>query len=251
MPAPPECVRVDEPAAIPQIRAAFPDAGVAHQPEAEWPVDLDAVFDRATQPAVALADGGAIHIEATLAAVLIDVDTGTPETGSLERAALAANLAAAAAIAREIRRRNLAGGIVIDFVGLDRPRLREQVRAALDAALDADPAHPRILGWTRLGHLELVRPRRGRALAEALLDPTGSAAKTPVTIAFEALRALRREARARPARGWRLRVAADVAAALTGPAADGRRALEAQLAHEIAIDGEAGHPRERFEIVRM
>src|SRR5437870_446337 len=80
---------------------------------------------------------------------------------------------------------------------------------------------PRILGWTRLGHLELVRPRRGRPLAGVLLEPRSSGAlvKTAVTVAHEALRGLRREARAQPGRQWRLIVARDVAAALAGAAA--------------------------------
>src|SRR5439155_11244325 len=120
------------------------------------------VFDQALSERIALHGGGSIHIEATRAAVLIDVDTGTADGGSPERAGLAVNLAAAAAIARQIRLRNLGGGIVIDFVGLDRRASRERVRAAFTAALAPDPRAPQVLGWTRLGHLELVRPRRGR-----------------------------------------------------------------------------------------
>jgi Ribonuclease G/E len=47
------------------------------------------------------------------AAVLIDVDSGSPETGSPERIGLAVNLAAVDAIARQIRLRNLGGGTTI------------------------------------------------------------------------------------------------------------------------------------------
>src|SRR5205823_6043050 len=38
----PDEILVDDPAAIPQLRAAFPDGAVAHLPETEWPTDLDA-----------------------------------------------------------------------------------------------------------------------------------------------------------------------------------------------------------------
>ena len=131
--------------------------------KADWPVDLDALFDEALSPTVALAGGGSVHVDAARAAVLIDVDSGTPETGSPERTALAVNLAAAAVIARQLRLRSLGGGIVIDFVGLDDRAGRERVRAALAAALAADPARPQLLGWTRLGHLELVRPAAASA----------------------------------------------------------------------------------------
>ena len=167
-------ILVDEPGAIPEIRAAFPDAEVIHEPESQWPVDLDTLFDEALSPTIALAGGGSVHIEMAKAATLIDVDTGTPESGSPERTALAINIAAAVVIARQLRLRRLGGSIVVDFVGLDDRGARERVRAALARALAADPARPEILGWTRLGHLELVRPRRLRPLAEALLETPSS-----------------------------------------------------------------------------
>src|SRR4029077_19415516 len=121
-------------------------------------------FDRALLRTCALDGGGWVNIDATRAGVMIDVDSGTSQTGSHERAGLAVNLAATSAIAREIRLRNLGGGIVIDFVGLNDRGMRERVRHGLTEKLASDPAPPRILGWPRLGHLELVRPRRRRPL---------------------------------------------------------------------------------------
>jgi len=119
LPAVPGRVRADDPAAIAPLREAFPGAEIAHEAAALWPIDLDAVFDAALAPTLALAGGGSIHIAQTRAAVMIDVDTGTPRAGSAERAALAINLAAARIVAREVRLRHLGGGILIDFVGLD------------------------------------------------------------------------------------------------------------------------------------
>ena len=245
-----EQVLVDEPAAIPEIRTAFSKAAVRHLPEAEWPFSLDAAFDEALSGRVALPGGGSIHFEATSAAVMIDVDTGTPQSGSPERTALAANLAAAETIAQHIRRRNLGGGIVIDFVGLDDRGAREQVRAALARKLAADPLQPQILGWTRLGHLELVRRRRTRPLADLLLEPApgGAFVKTAATVAHEALRALRRAARAEPGRPWSLIVAPEIAAALIGEAAVTVRGLEQRLGRGIAIVADAGLDRDRFQL---
>ena len=60
---------------------------------------------------VALPNDGAIAIETTAAAILIDVDGG-------RGGALAANLAAAGEIGRQIRLRDLSGPIVIDFIGM-------------------------------------------------------------------------------------------------------------------------------------
>jgi ribonuclease G len=250
LPGAPDEILVDDPAAIPELRAAFPDSAVAHLPEPEWPLDLDAVFEEALSATLALPGGGSVHFEATRAGMLIDVDTGTPETGSPERTGLMANLAAAGAIARQIRLRNLGGGIVVDFVGLDGRSAREKLGVALAEALAPDPAAPQLLGWTRLGHFELVRPRRGRPLAGSLLEPRsgGAFVKTAVTVAHEALRALRRAARAQPGPRWRVTVAPDVAAALAGAAADAVRQAERRFASRIAIEADSGCNRERFQI---
>jgi ribonuclease G len=250
VPGDPEAILVDDPAAILEIRAAFPGSAVAHISETEWPTDLDTVFDEALSETLTLPRGGSVHFEATRAGMMIDVDTGTPETGSPERTELTTNLVAAGSIARQIRLRNSGGGIVVDFVGLDSRSSREKVRAAFAEALAPDPANPQLLGWTRLGRFELVRPRRGRPLAEALLEPRpgGALVKTAVTVAHEALRALRRAARAQPGRQWRLTVAPDVAAALAGPAADAVRQAEQRFARAVAIEADRSHDRERFQI---
>ena len=128
--------------------------------------------------------------------------------------------------------------------------MRERIRDTLSEALVADPARSQILGWTRLGHLELVRPRRGRPLAEALLEPRsgGALVKSAVTVGHDVLRALRREARAQPGRKWRLTVAPDVAAALAGAAASALRALEERFGREIIVASDSSFGRERFEI---
>jgi ribonuclease G len=224
LPAVPGRILADDPAIIPELRAAFPNAEIAR----DAPLDLDTEFAAALAPSLDLPGGGAIHIAETRAATMIDVDTGTPETGSAARAALAGNIEAARAIARHIRLRNLGGGIVVDFVGLEGKGPREQIRQALADALATDPAKPQCLGWTRLGHIEIVRPYRAPSLAAQLADPA-------LTEAFAALRTLQREARAQPAANWRLTASPPIAAALRGPAAPALAALEARLGRDIPI----------------
>jgi ribonuclease G len=250
LPGAPSRILVDDPGIIPELRGVFPETMTQYKPEAEWPVELDAVFDRALASTVALAGGGLVHIEATRSAVLIDVDTGSPQTGSPERTGLAVNLAAVDLIARQIRLRNLGGGIVIDFVGLEHRISRERIRDALTEALAPDPRCPQVLGWTRLGHLELVRPRRGRPLAEALLEPgpRGHPLKTAVTLAYEALYALRGEARTQPGCRWRVTVSPEVAAALAGGATAALCALEERFGRQITIETDPSLDRGRFQI---
>jgi ribonuclease G len=251
IPVIPKQILVDDPATVPELRAVFRYTKVDHNPETEWPIELDVVFDRALAETITPTGGGFVHIEVTRAAVLVDVDSGTPEAGSPERTGLAVNLAAAEAIARQIRLRNLGGGIVVDFIGLNDRRLRGSIRDVLAKALASDPVCPQILGWTRLGHLELVRPRHGRPLGEVLLEPRpgGALAKTAITVAYEALRAARREARNRPGGRWSLTVHPDVAAALAGAAMPALRGLEQRFGREIAIEADPRLDRDRFQIV--
>jgi len=200
---------------------------------------------------VALRGGGALIVETTAAMTVIDVDCGDAVTGRGDprAAVLAVNLAAAEMAARQIRLRNLAGAIVIDFVSMTRRADRERVGAALQAAFADDPTQPQILGWTRLGHLEIVRPRQGRPLSEAMLEPHGPEKKS-LALAFEALRLVQREARANPAADWLLVVTPPIEAALHGPAAAALRALEARLGREIALGVEPSPDRRPFDIAQ-
>ena len=248
VPAEPEQILADDPATLSELRGAFPKAEIRHLPAGDWPVDLDLEFAAALAPSLALPGNGSIHIVETPAAVLIDVDTGTPDEDSAERGALAANLAAAGAIARQLRLRQLGGGIVVDFVGLEGRGAREKLRQGMITALSGDPAEPQVLGWTRLGHLEIVRPRHGRPLSEAMLEPR-SIGKSSVALAFEMLRLVQREARARPAANWRLVVSPAIEAALRGAALAGLRALESRLGREIVITIEPNRERAAFDIV--
>jgi ribonuclease G len=235
LPGAPHRIALDDGAILAELRATFPGAELVQRASADWPFDVDAVFDAALSPSLGLENGGAVHLEETHAATLIDVDTGTPEGGTSGRAALAANRAATRLIARELRRRNIGGAVVIDFVGLQRRDHREQVSRALEAALAGDPAKPQVLGWTRLGHLELTRPRRGRSLFDAMLEPR-SRGKHSLALAHEALRRLLSEAWANPAANWRLVVPPAVATALNGPAAMALKSLETRLGRRIAIE---------------
>jgi len=90
------------------------------------------------------------------------VQDGTP------RRPVEVNLEAAPAIAQQLRLRNLAGAVVIDFVTMRSAYDRDKVQAALAEALAADPVPTQIYGFTRLGLFELTRARRGPTLASQL-----------------------------------------------------------------------------------
>jgi Rne/Rng family ribonuclease len=72
------------------------------------------------------------------------------------------------AIAQQLRLRNLAGAVVVDFVTMRSAYDRDKVQAALAEALREDPIPSQVYGFTRLGHFELTRARRGVTLAGQL-----------------------------------------------------------------------------------
>jgi ribonuclease G len=196
-------------------------------------------IEQAQSPRVVLPKGASLGIERTEAAILLDVDSGGAPL-------MATNLAAAKVVARQLRLRNLAGPIVVDFIAMQDRAQRTRVAEALTRAAAGDPAEPRVLGWTRLGHLEIVRKRSDAALDEILYERNerGGPVRSALTVALAALRAA---ARSRDPR--RLRVAPEVASALAeGAAKAARLDLEVRLGRPLAIAAEPGRPREAFDI---
>ncbi len=120
--------------------------------------DLDDAVAALAEPRVALPGGGSLVIEPTEALTAIDVNAG------LEANTLNANLAAAAEIGRQLRLRHIGGIVVIDFISMSRERDRDQVMAALKAALADDPSQTHIIPMSPLGLVEMTRERRGPGL---------------------------------------------------------------------------------------
>jgi ribonuclease G len=235
-------IAIDDAASLAEVKRNFAGEVKVHlgqKPlfEAEG---VAAIIESAVAPRVALPRDGAISIDMTWAAILIDVDGG-------RAGALSANLAAAAEIARQIRLRDLSGPIVIDFVGMRERNERGQVETALTRVLDDDV---QCLGWTRLGHFELVVKRRRPSLSEQLYERRidAFAIRTPLTVALEALRVLQRESRAAPGNRLGLRVHPEIAACLDHEAAAARRELETRLGYAIKVDAEP-RARDSFALV--
>jgi ribonuclease G len=245
----PDRILVDDRAALAELRRALPDLAPILAFHGEAPPLFESLgiaeqVDAVLQPRVALPGGGALIIEGTQAATLIDVDGGAQN-------GLAANLAAARVVARQIALRNLAGPIVIDFIGMKKREDRDKVTAALQAAFVENGEKPELLGWTRLGHFELVRARREPPLAELLYERAadGTWSKTALTIALEALRGVAREAAARPSKSFVLAVHPDIAAALEeGQGLAARQALAARLGRKLAVEADPRRPRAAIDI---
>ncbi len=213
---------------------------------------IEEQIEAALDPVVPLAGGGSLIISQTPALCAIDVNTGGADAGSREETAFAVNLAAAGEAAHQLRLRNISGLVAIDFVPLrDDERKRRVLEALADAVRD-DPLGPHVVGYTRLGLVELTRRRHGLSLLEIVAGPwphaVAAAGKSPMTAALEALRGLARGAR----KGGSvpvLRASPAVAAALAGPAAEAKREAETALGVAIAVRADQTLPDERWEIV--
>jgi len=198
-------VLLDDPATATALRPSL--APRLRLVQAAWDDALEADFAALAAATVPLAGGGALHIQPTRALVAIDVDAGarTAARQAKTGAQVAGNRAMLPELARQIRLRNLSGAILVDFAGLS-PKRRAALGPDLEAALRADPLHPRLLGFTHLGLAEIVRPRIHPPLHELLSGPQA--------IALAALRRMAREAAANPAHAPVLRAHPAILAAL-------------------------------------
>ena len=107
-----------------------------------------------------LDNGGYIVIDHTEALTVIDVNTGK-YTGSvdLEQTVFETNLEAARMIAQVIRLRDIGGMIIADFIDMNKEEHREAVVQVLEEQMRKDRTKCLIVGWTRLGLLEITRKK--------------------------------------------------------------------------------------------
>ena len=123
-------------------------------------------------PVVQLPSGGYIVIGVTEALVAIDVNSGrATKEGSIEQTALKTNLEAAAEVARQLRLRDLAGLIVIDFIDMDERRNNNAVEKMLKDKLKTDRARIQVGRISGFGLLEMSRQRLRPGMLEATTQP--------------------------------------------------------------------------------
>jgi ribonuclease E len=120
------------------------------------------------EPVVHLRSGGYIVLNQTEALVAIDVNSGrATRERNIEETALRTNIEAAEEVARQLRLRDLAGLIVIDFIDMEENRNNAQVERRLKEALKNDRARIQIGRISTFGLLEMSRQRLHPSLAEA------------------------------------------------------------------------------------
>ena len=129
---------------------------------------LDAMFS----PTVQLRSGGYIVINQTEALVSIDVNSGrSTREHHIEDTALKTNLEAAEEVARQLRLRDLAGLIVIDFIDMDEKRNNRAVERKLADCLRQDRARIQVGRISHFGLLEMSRQRIRASVLESSTEP--------------------------------------------------------------------------------
>ena len=160
---------------------------------------IESQLDSMYGPELQLKSGGYLVINPTEALVAIDVNSGrATKERTIEETALRTNLEAAEEIARQLRLRDLAGLIVIDFIDMDENRNQRAVERKLKEAMKIDRARIRMGRISPFGLMELSRQRLRPSLAEASMercvDCGGTGVRRSVeSSAVHALRAIEEE----------------------------------------------------------
>ena len=160
---------------------------------------IESQLDSMYGPELQLKSGGYLVINPTEALVAIDVNSGrATKERTIEETALRTNLEAAEEIARQLRLRDLAGLIVIDFIDMDENRNQRAVERKLKEAMRSDRARIRMGRISPFGLMELSRQRLRPSLVEASMERCTSCGGTGVrrsveSSAVHALRAIEEE----------------------------------------------------------
>jgi ribonuclease E len=172
------------------------------------------------QPVVQLRSGGYLVINPTEALVSIDVNSGrSTREHNIEETALKTNLEAATEIARQLRLRDMAGLIVIDFIDMESSGNTRKVEKAMKSALADDRARIQVGRISAFGLMEMSRQRLRTGVLEASTracphcEGTGLI-RTTSSAALSALRMLEEEAARGRGSLVAVRIAADSAAYL-------------------------------------
>src|SRR5271169_6473984 len=143
-----------------------PMVGLFHKYQVES--QIDAVHS----PIAQLRSGGYVVINQTEALVAIDVNSGrSTRERNIEETAVRTNLEAAEEIARQLRLRDLAGLIVIDFIDMEEHRNQSAVERRLKEALKNDRARIQVGRISAFGLLEMSRQRLRPSLVETSTQP--------------------------------------------------------------------------------
>ena len=195
-------------------------------------------------PVVQLKSGGYIVIGVTEALVAIDVNSGrATKEGSIEETAVKTNVEAAEEIARQLRLRDLAGLIVIDFIDMDERKNNAAVEKKLKDKLKTDRARIQVGRISGFGLLEMSRQRLRPGMIEATTQPCAHCHGTGLVrsddnLALSILRAVEEEGTRRRSREVLVKCPVSIANYLMNQKREHVAMIEARYGMAVRIEGE-------------
>ena len=209
-------------------------------------------------PTVQLRSGGYIVIGVTEALVAIDVNSGrATKEGSIEETALKTNLEASEEVARQLRLRDLAGLIVIDFIDMEERKNNNAVEKRLKDRLKTDRARIQVGRISGFGLLEMSRQRLRPGMIEATTQPCPSCHGTGLirsddNLALSILRQIEEEGVRRRSREVLVKCPVGIANYLMNQKREHIAQIEARYGLSVRIEGDPhlvspDHSLEKFK----
>jgi ribonuclease G len=218
---------------------------------------VDEEINLALGAKVELKSGGYLIIDQTEAMTTIDVNTGAFVGRSNQAETIfRTNLEASAALARQLRLRNLGGIIIIDFIDMQTETHQQQVLEALEAALASDRARNQISHVSPLGLVEMTRKRTRESLEHILCGtcPTCHGRghiKTPETLCYEIFREILRQHNQFPFGDLVILAHDDVIEMLLDEEAGGLSELEELTGRPLRLQAQSMSAPDDFDVVPM
>lgn len=211
---------------------------------------LETIF----RPTVQMKSGGYLVINQTEALVAIDVNSGkSTKERSIEKTALRTNLEAAEEACRQMRLRDLAGLIVIDFIDMEDNKNNRAVEKKMKEALKLDRARVQNNRISQFGLMEISRQRRRAGVMQAIserceaCDGTGWRRSIP-SAALQVLRAIEARSAGGGLKSLTVTAPTDVALYLLNTKRDAITAIEEEAGFAIAFNSSASMIPGDFEV---
>nr|WP_306267094.1 ribonuclease E/G [Pararhizobium sp. IMCC3301] len=211
---------------------------------------LDAMFS----PQVTLKSGGYLVINPTEALVSVDVNSGkSTREHNIEDTAVQTNLEAAEEVARQLRLRDLAGLIVIDFIDMDERRNNNSVERKLKDCLKSDRARIQVGRISPFGLMEMSRQRIRTGVLESTTvvcehcEGTGYV-RSPASISLQVLRGLEDHLAKHSSNNVSVRVRAEVALYILNQKRAHLTELEVRYGVQITVDADSSVTMQGFNL---
>lgn len=220
-------------------------------------LDVDVQLETIFSPTVQLKSGGYIVINPTEALVSIDVNSGkSTKEHNIEETAVRTNLEAASEVARQLRLRDMAGLIVIDFIDMEDRGNNRSVERRMKDALKDDRARVQVGRISQFGLMEMSRQRLRPGMLEATtMDcPTCHGTGLVRNVQSSSLQALRAiEAQSASATGGKLRITLppDVGLYLMNEKRELLTDLEARNSMRIEVLGDRTLMTDEYRLERI